>query len=145
MSYQEIHEDLRRQAEGQARHTPGTWSADLTREVSTGDYSAAVGIATGNVLEGTYKNIAAVRFQGDEWLDKDGWQKAEIDGEGAANAQLIAAAPELLAACEKQLAALSGGLLDICKMRDAHRAIEAAVAKAKGGKFEGGKAEGGAE
>lgn len=54
------------------------------------------------------------------------------DGPAArANAHLYAAAPDLLAACKRQLATLDGPL-NILAMRDAHRALAAAAAKAEG-------------
>ncbi len=53
-----------------------------------------------------------------------------VFGQNEANAYLIAAAPDLLAACVAMLAAHDG---DIEQLVAAHDAMKAAVAKAKGG------------
>lgn len=50
---------------------------------------------------------------------------------GDANARLIAAAPDLLAACEEMAAQLGGGD-DYTKWEDAKAQLLAAIAKAKG-------------
>jgi hypothetical protein len=48
------------------------------------------------------------------------------------NARLIAAAPDLLAACKQMQASLNGNPGDFANMLAAHRAIDAAVNKAEG-------------
>lgn len=56
--------------------------------------------------------------------------KATRTPENAANAALIAAAPELLAACKQMSASLNGSPGDIEGISAAHQALDAAIAKA---------------
>ena len=56
----------------------------------------------------------------------------EAEAERDKLAQLIAAAPKLLAACKQMAKSLSGSASDFSGML-AHRAVDAAIAKAEGG------------
>lgn len=99
-----------------AQHTPGPWLTDRN-----------------NVHIG---QIATIHHcKGNDWIEV--WSTNWPEGEDAqeANASLIAAAPELLEACEK---ALSGFSLLIAtddlteSERDQVSSLKAAIAKAKG-------------
>ena len=93
------------------KHTPGEWVVDADGDVCTDD------------LE---RLVAAVD-----------WRHVSLrDGEAEANARLIAAAPDLLAACERFLAAQrmaeTDGRAGFGLYTEAIEAAEAAVKKARG-------------
>ena len=91
-----------------APHTPGRWSvASFADAVHPSVYAADGAVAS---CGGKHRSRAE-RF---------------------ANARLCAAAPDLLAACKQQLAALDGSPLDFAGIVAAHRALEASVARAEG-------------
>jgi hypothetical protein len=97
-----------------AKHTPAPW------RVEEGEITAADGQTVIGQLYG------ADDFPCLDDVDRDG-----VDEESHANARLIAAAPDLLRACEMLVAAQDGGDVgDVLKAMDAARA---AVAKATGG------------
>ncbi len=94
-------------------HTPGPWEVDDENW-----------IYAGGELPGTMKLIAT----------------CPPNGQGDINAALIAAAPDLLAACAALMESGSNGSLDAFMIRDANgfnkacQQIEAALAKATGAK-----------
>jgi hypothetical protein len=71
-------------------------------------------------------NDAVVATCGPDYTDAAGKQD-EAGAEGEANAKLISAAPDLLAACEKAL-----WLLDATASGDVNEQLRAAIKKAKG-------------
>ena len=99
-----------------AKFTPGPWLADTDRD-SDGNFRASI---MDDVMS---REIALVTQDLDHSRD-DGEIVARINRYTAeANARLIAAAPELLAACEYALAfTVANG--------DAHDRLRAAIAKA---------------
>ncbi len=108
-----------------ADHTPGPWSVEIEDHKAPDDwYSAAIGV--GSAWGGTYRTLARVP------QSEHGWS-AEVQAREAADARLMAAAPELLAA----LIALEGDCW--CPWHaepDHHTApclqARAAIAKARG-------------
>ena len=93
-----------------AKHTPGPWLTDRNN-VHTGQ------IAT------VYHCI------GNDWIEiwTDKWLETGLgEGEQEANARLIAAAPDLLAALQSVLS----NSLDSQGLADAHKQARAAIAKA---------------
>lgn len=105
-----------------ANHTPRPWKAEIEEHQGTGSwYAAAIGV--GSPFQGDYRTVARVCSA----------EHAYDDGEQAqaeADARLIAAAPELLAALEI--------LVDGCKHWSNQETevlviARAAIAKAKGG------------
>ena len=97
-----------------AKHTPGPWLTDRNN-VHTGQ-------------------IATVHHCiGNDWIEiwTDKWLETGLgEGEQEANARLIAAAPDLLAALQSVLA----NSLDSQGLADAHKQARDAIAKATGGK-----------
>lgn len=93
-----------------AKHTPGPWLTDRNN-VHTGQ-------------------IATVHHCiGNDWIEiwTDKWAETGLgEGEQEANARLIAAAPDLLAALQSVLA----NSLDSQGLADAHKQARAAIAKA---------------
>lgn len=88
-----------------AKHTPGEWAVDDDGDVCTDDLERLVATVD--------------------------WRHVSLrDGEAAANARLIAAAPDLLAACEHVRDTIREFLPTV--MSEDLTAIEAAIAKAKG-------------
>jgi hypothetical protein len=90
------------------KHTPGPWVLDETSPTSRRIYA--------NEVDRRNEQILAT-VSAHQWYE-----------EGLANARLIAAAPDLLAACEK-LAAIE----DVQDVNDARDMARAAIAKVKGG------------
>lgn len=78
-------------------HTKGPWHIDLETPFTLGGDSRSVEALTPDGKMVT-REVANLLFDTDEWPDGEGWL------EDAANARLIAAAPDLLAACERCLA-----------------------------------------
>ncbi len=106
-----------------SQHTPGPWATDME------------GLDNGDDIpinaSGVY--IATVTTCWPCVMDLDG----ELQEEGKANARLIAAAPDLLAACKEMLLRIKeyqdlDGLLT-AKERGSRDKMIAAVAKAEGG------------
>lgn len=103
-----------------AKHTPGPWFARIRGPVAAGIFHED---ANGPLIASVPEN----------YITSD--NQEVLDAEGQANARLIAAAPDLLAACEGALR-----LLAKCDVQiDARygvpevRALMASIAKAKGG------------
>ncbi len=96
-------------------HTPGPWESDNLRVWAERDYEEQI-------------YIASLKFADDTRLPLE-----EVE----ANVCLIAAAPDLLEACQEALAAVdeayqATGYLKICKTSEQRLKIEAAIAKALG-------------
>ena len=91
-------------------HTPGSWFAAPDTTNNNGDY----GIWTD---DGPF-NIATVHGSG--------------NSQALANAALIAAAPDLLAACEGIMGLLDADLDAVAAWQKEADAVRAAIAKAKG-------------
>lgn len=97
-------------------HTPGPWAADKEDELG---FQADVLVA-----DNRRKRIAACGHDG-RWM---------ADGEAEANARLIAAAPDLLAALKAMVASYDGVRDILCKtVIDKLANADAAIAKAEGG------------
>ena len=98
-----------------ASHTPGPW-----KMIEVGN---SIGIVPAKRPPGVSKrdieDIAAVNLDGDQY-------------DAHANARLIAAAPDLLAACESALKAMVEGENDLCELTSTMAMLEAAIAKARG-------------
>jgi len=108
--------DQRRQwlAEGRLvrdEPTPGPW------KVSDGNKRAVYSTVTQHRIDGNFTPIVCDCIR-------------PTDGEGEANARLIAAAPCLLAACEEFISHYPCGINTF--LDDAYRAARAAIAKARG-------------
>lgn len=101
-------------------HTPGEWTTTLAVRRST-DFVEHIKVKADNDW-----TMAEVRY----WHQHEGGPAM-----AEANARLIAAAPDLLAACEAARPALSAHEQTGCDCPDseAARLIRAAIAKAKGG------------
>jgi hypothetical protein len=102
----------------EAKHSPGPWQAELDDSYRIrAPHGGAV--ATLGFLRGAFGSKGRIRHE-----------------EGIANARLIAAAPELLEACEKALEWVWDADLTVpsCVMPDESmiRMLNAAIAKAKG-------------
>jgi len=104
-----------------AKHTPGPWRARLDYQrhwISAGTGRKAVQVADVTDIEVTTR-------------------PGEVDTDNettAANAALIAAAPELLAACEMALVWISGAFVgEGMETTPQEKALKAAIRKAKGG------------
>lgn len=96
-------------------HTPGPWTAQ--------PWSVERGVVKEWVIDSKdWKDLAHVYVQDDDTVDV-----CEL-GDGNANARLIAAAPDLLDACEKVLA---GGGLDV-PHSDLADMLDAVIKKARG-------------
>jgi hypothetical protein len=93
----------------ETKHSPGPWKLSLPDETAVASF------------DGT--EIAAV--QGD-YDDDDVWPVM------AANARLIAAAPELLAACKAALAEVQRTISSHTSFNNTVDVLEAAIAKAEG-------------
>jgi len=125
-------------------HTPGPWEVDMP---SSDQYDAAWTAC--NEREELPFDASCAKISGKKWA---GFANVCVicqgtpDAEGEANARLIAASPDLLAACKAYLASLSIGVTDIAEhgvrsprfasraddMTAALRDMKAAVAKAEG-------------
>lgn len=100
----------------QTQHTPGPWSFEVKEE---GEYQYAPRI------------VLSPRLQWDGVAYKiDGQQDRRA--EAIANARLIAAAPELLAALSAAYDALTDERADAAYKAEAAKALRAAIARAKG-------------
>ena len=110
-------------------HTPGPW--EFWNELCIGTEDEWAG-GTLNVQNVTDKDLIAIVSLG--------WVEPRAGGTHLANAHLIAAAPDLLAACEKVVAAYdmaAGAKCDEISWADFYNSggvnpIRAAIAKAKG-------------
>ncbi len=91
-------------------HTPGPWSYTDDRR-------------------GIYEIIHDGDMLAQVWRVRPG---CDGDLPAEANARLMAAAPELLAACKQMVRSLNGSPNDFRGMLAAHRALDAAIAKADG-------------
>ena len=91
----------------QKEHTPGAWEFTRHEDEDGGIYFSAP-------------------------LNAPGFASDMVTVHQEANAKLIAAAPDLLEACQHQLAALDARPYNFSQMLAAHRALQAAVTKAKG-------------
>lgn len=100
-------------------HTPGPWTA----KVHTASQGRVEEVA---IHSSAWKQMAIVYVQ----------EEDDLLGDGEANARLMASAPELLAACEKIVAANRMANIDgregFGLYHDAVELASAAVAKAKG-------------
>ncbi len=104
-------------------HTPGPWSIDLETPMTLGGDSRSVDALTPDGAMVT-REIASLLFDTDEWPDGEGWL------EDCANARLIAAAPDLLAACKAARSFGSQG--DNDEGFSVSEMLCAAIAKAEG-------------
>lgn len=106
------------------KHTPGPWFVD-DRDSNRQN---GIVVCTGEVPARGMVTIAAIRNVGAPW-------PAAVDVD-LANAALIAAAPDLLAACKLAAEAFVNHLDYDCDEssaeREAYRALQAAIAKAEG-------------
>lgn len=106
-----------------AEHTPGPWRVERSLDGRSDGYIRPV---NGHVEPGAVAPVAVARVVGSRGR-----------GETEANARLIAAAPELLAALEELVAWQNGPPLSTPKYEDgwgnAMRAAAAAIQKASGG------------
>lgn len=78
-------------------HTPGPWNLELEEHRAPSDWMAGV-VAVGNPYEGTYRALARVSQPEHAYDDEE---NARVE----ADARLIAAAPDLLAALQSILRA----------------------------------------
>ena len=99
------------------QHTPGQWEADIRLAQST------VIDKNGNIIADIARDSNSCTAQ------------TYTDENIAANARLIAAAPELLAACEALVEAIEGheARTKVYQMHPAIEIARAAIAKAEGG------------
>lgn len=97
-------------------HTPGPWQCQVYGKRSWGIFHLSDG-----VYGGTFAEVNNIGFTN------------ESRDQAEANAHLIAAAPDLLAACEAALAARFGGDDPCCDADPLTNQLRAAIAKAKGG------------
>lgn len=113
----------------EAKHTPGPWWIDLESRFTLGGDSRSVEALTPDGKMVT-REICNLMF------DTDGHPDGAEYLEDVANARLIAAAPELLSACEDAL-----GLFDVVALSESMttaeanviRVLRAAITKAQGG------------
>ena len=105
-------------------HTPGPWAIDLERPMVLGGDSREVYALTpdGRHVE---RGVASLLFDTDEYPDGAAYL------EDVANARLIAASPDLLAACVRLLSYYENG--EIHDFKAVVAEVRGAVAKAKGG------------
>ncbi len=108
----------------EAKHTPGPWHFD-DRQAGMGDCGSVEALTADRKM--VTREVCTVLFDDDD------------PSEDAANARLIAAAPDLKQACEAIQAALSkygAQLSDLFghdeQFNDAVEAVDAAIAKARG-------------
>ncbi len=111
-------------------HTPAPWHIDLESPFTLGGDSRSVDALTPDGTMVT-REIACLLFDTDEWPDGEGWL------EDCANARLIAAAPDLLAALEQIVKDLESvnerdPVPDEINEDSHWAAARAAIAKAKG-------------
>lgn len=119
----------------EAKHTPGPW------EVSPTD-PCRVNVAMNTLLHPDEPRVADADEQDDDGFHDD-WNICQADNdmfsrlhdECVANARLIAAAPDLLAACREALAVVdeayqATGFIRIAATSEQRMRIEAAIAKA---------------
>lgn len=103
------------------QHTPGPWGLDdKTDSITWGDTAFGAPVGAGGFVVASHSVCKIPRHQAERLTD-----------EHRANAHLIAAAPELLAAAEAMLAAFGGNTPDW--LTDEAAQMFAAIAKAKGG------------
>lgn len=96
-------------------HTPGPWTTKRAQLPVDGAFDHAI-IASGTVIAEAFGRSGVTIYHDSE-----------------ANARLIAAAPDLLAACRQALASLEWtGIGDVPSVRTVEREIRAAIAKAEG-------------
>lgn len=98
----------------ETKHTPGPWEWD--------EPSNWYGTAARVMVREPYGKIAQVQLSG--------WKPRSM---AIANARLIAAAPDLLAACEAALEACELEMQFILDNNKLRETLQAAIAKAKGG------------
>ena len=119
-----------------SKHTPGPWSAHINGSINGNDpalghetdcseqgfVAHTVCFGVGDVLLG---EVSAYKFSVD---DDGGYRRVADFDENRANARLIAAAPELLAALQR----LMGATIDMQDAIEAGRQARAAIFKATG-------------
>lgn len=103
-----------------AQHTPGPWRAEIHRD--------------GACIKGDEGFGATIANVGPDYINLN--DEEELSAEGMANACLITAAPELLAACEGVLDRLTDGRreIDASTMAEWADELAAAIAKVRGGR-----------
>lgn len=89
----------------QTGHTPGPWETDLSRRIPSSEGESGYPVFA-TLPNGTMPRVANVHC-----MNIDEYER----GADAANARLIAAAPELLEACKMMLPHFNGGM-DILEM-----------------------------
>lgn len=104
-------------------HTPGPWR--IEKQDPNADFTAIGGPIAVVGGEATYENIEFVIGESGDWGPHG-------DAVTTANAYLIAAAPDLLAACEKLVARIESDIEWTGNLTDEGDAGRAAIAKAKG-------------
>lgn len=112
------------------KHTPGPWHAELSEPFTLGGDSREVVAldGNGNVTRGICSFM----------LDTDGHPNGKDFIEDVANAKLIAAAPELVAACDDLLELFGQAVFTLDDQNDKPmvenrlNAIRSAISKAKG-------------
>ncbi len=109
-----------------AKHTPGPWVFD-----GSGIHKEAVTMVEFG-LEIHVQRIAAI-YVADDFEFTSSEAEERFQAEAEANAHLIAAAPDLLAACESVIARISDPSVDREKDDESLRLLRAAIARAKGG------------
>ena len=113
----------------ESKHTPGPWICDVR--------NGCIAIYDGeqrNCLATDEPTVAYWSGQRVTDADTDTWHY-EVDPRDVANARLIAAAPELLAALEFIVATTADGSLDtLTRLKNIRGCATPAIAKAKGEK-----------
>ena len=106
-------------------HTPGPWTIDTSYDARSGPHTYIQREYDGDGVTGI-AGIYTIAEVADQAFLPDGVQEA--------NARLIAAAPDLLAACRLAcLVMAKGNGLSYVDRREAHEAVIAAIRKAEGG------------
>jgi len=109
----------------ESKHTPGPWAVDLDREFIQGGDVVSVEALTPDRRH-VVREVCSLMLDTGEDKDGEDWP------EDAANALLIAAAPDFYEACKAFASAMRADA-DFLKLVEALRLADAAVARAEGG------------
>lgn len=112
----------------QVKHSPGPWSVRPDANDDWGIVRAADGLAVADA--GVFARCADMRNRDDEDVTPAEW--AAGPPEVAANARLIAASPDLFAACVALVAAVDAWGISPAKAKEAAELARLAVARVRG-------------